>query len=124
MTLQIWYPCSCDCNSHLIFHRGALISKNTIVKALNKTINAGELTNPYIGRANYTTAPIYSLGIKLEGGTRFNNGAYSWKTAQAECARRQQTLCPRCVHSLVSAFLFYHNAITDIVLHLAAPSSH
>jgi hypothetical protein len=61
---------------------------------------------------------VYSLGFRYENAHRYNFGAYSWETAESLCStgKEGRTLCPRYVHSLVSAFLFYHVAKTDIAL--------
>ena len=80
----------CICiNSHLIFYQPTLTPKNTIVKALNKTINAGELTNPYIGQVDYTEE-VFTIGEKFKP-----NGKYKYTDAAEYCASKNQTLCPR-----------------------------
>lgn len=59
---------------------------------LKKTINAGELTNPYIGQVDYTVE-IFTIGEKFK-----LNGKYKYKNATHSCAKKNQTLCPRTVY--------------------------
>jgi hypothetical protein len=71
-----------------------LTPKNTIVKALSKTINAGELTNPYITQVDYTEEE-FTIGEKFKGTIVVN---YTYTNATHYCAAKNQTLCPRTVY--------------------------
>jgi len=64
------------------------------VKALDKTINAGELTNPYIGQVDYTVKE-FTIGEKFKGNSAVN---YKYINAIQRCATKNQTLCPRTVY--------------------------
>ena len=64
------------------------------MKALDKTINAGELTNPYIGQVDYTVEE-FTIGEKFKGTIAVN---YKYTNATHYCATKNQTLCPRTVY--------------------------
>ena len=64
------------------------------MKALNKTINAGSLTNPYIGQVDYTVEE-FTIGEKFKGTIAVN---YKYTDAALDCATKKQTLCPRTVY--------------------------